>query len=132
MAAEQSRQTQARVFRTEVVHRPDQEGASRQPFGFASECPCTPREAAQATAEGAVEPFDERRIDPACALRIFNHGRDSLRCALHEAPLDAADALARGFFHHLRDLNVGPFQQTATAFLRARLLLAETALICVG
>jgi hypothetical protein len=78
MSAAQPRQAQALVLRAEVVHRPDQKRACREPFGFASERPRTPRQTAQATAEGAVEPFDERRIDPACALRRFDHGSNRL------------------------------------------------------
>lgn len=125
MASDQSRQSQAFVFRAEVVETTDKVHARLQGLALSGERSRASGQAVQTTAKGSVNPLDEGRVDVAFALRLFDHRCDCLLCPLIDLPGQANDAIAFILLDHLRDQNIGPFDEPTSPCFLARLFLTK-------
>lgn len=125
MSADQTRQTQARVLRAKVVDAAEQESACREAFRLAPQAPRVPRQTAQATAKGTIQPLNVGSIDVARALRLLDERGDSSLRALINAPREPTNATSFVLFDDLCDQQVGPLDEAWTPFLRARFRFAE-------
>ena len=92
------------MFRAKVVDRTDQISARVQACARTRQRPSTPCQATEATAEGAVEPFDVRRIDVAGVLRSFDDRRNHFTRTLINTARDAYHATLFVMFDDLRQV----------------------------
>jgi hypothetical protein len=125
VASDQSWQSQAFVLRAEVVDATDKVHSRLQGLALSRQRSRASGQAVQTSAEGPVKPLNEGGVNVPFALRPLDHLRDRFFCSLINLPCHANDAMAFIMLDHLRDQNVGPFDEATSSYFLARLFLAK-------
>lgn len=102
------------MLHTEIVDATYKEHPRLQGLALPGQGSRPSRQAAQASAKGPVQPFDEGSVDVAFALRQFDHIRDGLFRPLIDMTCHAHNSIVLISLDHLRDQNVGPGDQATS------------------
>lgn len=125
VAPDQSRQSQAFVLRAEVVDATDKIHPRLQGLTLSGQGPRASGQTVNATAKRSVDSLNEGGVNLPFALRPLDHLRDRFFCSLINLPCHANDAMAFILLDHLRDQNVGPFDEATSSCFLARFFLAK-------
>lgn len=125
VATDQPWQAQALVLGAEIIDATNQVHTRLQGLALPGQRARASGQAVQTTAKGPVDPLDEGRVDVPLALRLLDQLRDRGFCSLINLPAHAHDTIAFVLFEHLRDQNVGPFDEATSSCLLAWLFLAK-------